>query len=87
MRAAPPGSAAVLGGLVNMARGIGASLGIALVTLALHVTRATAAVKPGSEHAFALLAISSAAAAVIALTAAGPGRDTNGEAGPYDAVS
>ncbi len=37
MRSAPAGSAAVLGGLVNMARGIGTTFGIALVTLALHL--------------------------------------------------
>ena len=37
MRTAGPGSASVLGGLVNMARGIGTTLGIALVTVCLHL--------------------------------------------------
>jgi len=37
MRTGTASGAGVLGGLVNMARGIGTTLGIALVTLALHV--------------------------------------------------
>lgn len=79
MRSAPPGSAATLGGLVNMARGIGTTFGIALVTLVLHVaagrTASSAATGPaaGSRLAFAVLALAAAAAAVLAL--AGPAGD------------
>src|SRR6202035_5356895 len=36
MRSAPEGSAATLGGLINMARAVGTTLGIALVTWVLH---------------------------------------------------
>jgi len=43
MRSAGAASAAVLGGLVNMARGIGTTLGIALVTLAVHTQAGSAA--------------------------------------------
>ena len=79
MRSAAAGSAAVLGGLVNMARGIGTTFGIALMTLTLHLA--------GSSHAdgghadgmlaFAVLAAAAACAAVVAmsirpLSSAGP---------------
>nr|WP_202447072.1 MFS transporter [Streptomyces sp. SID5468] len=37
MQAVPTGSAGTGGGLVNMARGLGTALGVALVTLALHL--------------------------------------------------
>jgi MFS family permease len=63
MRSGAASSAAVLGGLVNMARGIGTTFGIALVTLALHLA--------GTEDghlAFAILAAAAACAAVIAMT-------------------
>ena len=36
MTAIPPGQAAAAGGMVNMARGLGTALGVAVVTLALH---------------------------------------------------
>ena len=36
MAAIPPGQAAAAGGMVNMARGMGTALGVAVVTLALH---------------------------------------------------
>ena len=59
MRSAAASSAAVLGGLVNMARGIGTTFGIALVTLALHLAYSG---HPGAGHidgkvAFAVLAL------------------------------
>ena len=38
MGAIPPGSSGMGGGLVNMGRGLGTSLGVAVVTLTLHVT-------------------------------------------------
>jgi MFS family permease len=66
MRSGSAGSAAVLGGLVSMARGIGTTFGIALVTLGLHLTG------PGRAHAallpFGTLAAAAACAAVLALT-------------------
>ena len=65
MRSGAASSAAVLGGLVNMARGIGTTFGIALVTLALHLS--------GSGHsrgtlAFVILAAAAGCAAAIATT-------------------
>jgi MFS family permease len=63
MRSAAASSAAVLGGLVNMARGIGTTFGIALVTLQLHLA------SPGhTPVAFAILAVAAACAAVIAMS-------------------
>jgi MFS family permease len=78
MRSAAAGSAAVLGGLVNMARGIGTTFGIALVTLALHLAPAGAAGRPDPTPAWAILTAAAVAAAVIAavirpLAAAGQG--------------
>ena len=73
MRSGAASSAAVLGGLVNMARGIGTTFGIALVTLALHLEGAR---HPDGTLAFAILATAAACAALIAMTirplAAGP---------------
>jgi MFS family permease len=74
MRSGQANSAAVLGGLVNMARGIGTTFGIALVTLALHLA--------GHGHsdgtlAFGVLAAAAGCGAVIAIAirplAAAPG--------------
>ena len=79
MRSAAAGSAAVLGGLVNMARGIGTTFGIALVTLALHLAPAGPAGRADPTPALAILTAAAVAAAVIAavirpLAAARPGR-------------
>jgi hypothetical protein len=63
MRSGATSSAAVLGGLVNMARGIGTTFGIAVVTLALHLAGA----KDG-HVTFAILAVAAACAAVLAMT-------------------
>jgi hypothetical protein len=63
MHGAPAASAAVLGGLVSAARGIGTTLGIALVAVALHAA--------GPALALALLAGAAAAAVLVAL-AGGP---------------
>jgi MFS family permease len=65
MRSAAASSAAVLGGLVNMARGIGTTFGIALVTLALHLARPG---HSGGIAAFAVLAVAAGCAAVIAMS-------------------
>lgn len=68
MRTGSASSAGTLGGLVNMARGIGTTLGIALMTLALHAGGSTAGGRHlGGTLAFAMLASACACAAVIAL--------------------
>ncbi len=67
MRSSTAGSAAVLGGLVNMARGIGTTFGIALVTLALHLAPLAADGRPEPGPAITVLAAAAAAAAVFAL--------------------
>jgi MFS family permease len=66
MRTAGPASASVLGGLVNMARGIGTTLGIALVTVCLHLAGAGQGRQPDATAALAVLAAAAAAAALIA---------------------
>lgn len=68
MRTAGPGSASVLGGLVNMARGIGTTLGIALVTVCLHLAGPGQAGRPDATAALAVLAAAAALAALIAAT-------------------
>jgi MFS family permease len=79
------GSAGVLGGLVNMARGIGTALGISAITLALHLSgpvpghQGPAGLDP--RPALAMLAVIAVAAAFTALA----GRGTAGawpEGGP-----
>jgi MFS family permease len=71
MRSAPAASSATLGGLVNMARGLGTTLGVALVTLALHVApggpASTEGRTPGSRLAFGVLAFVGALAVLSAL--------------------
>jgi MFS family permease len=93
MRSAPARSAAVLGGLVNVARGIGTTLGIALVTLALHVSAESATQagpagggRPDPVLALAVLAAAAALASAVALlirplAATAAGRKGEGEAG------
>ena len=71
MCSAGTASAAVLGGLVNMARGIGTTLGIALITLAMHATAGRAAgmaAVHGARLAGVVLAIAGVAATLTALT-------------------
>jgi MFS family permease len=85
MRTGAASSSGTLGGLVNMARGIGTTLGIALVTLALHVGGSAGPGRhPDGTLAFAMLAAAAACAAVIALTIrplpAAPGASAAGEA-------
>ncbi|GLX11695.1 MFS transporter [Microbispora sp. NBRC 16548] len=76
MAAVPERVAATAGGMVNMARGIGTALGIAAVTLALHLA--------GDSHeagARAAPAVLAAVALLAALTASG--RVVRPGAGPY----
>ena len=79
MRSTADSSASLVGGLVSMARGIGTTLGISLMALALHLgTPSSQAGNHGyagpeqARPAFIVLAVAAATAAVIAL--AGRGR-------------
>jgi MFS family permease len=69
MRSTAGSSASLLGGLVSMARGIGTTLGISLMALALHLGDAGPGYAGSTQArpAFIVLAVVSAAAAVIAL--------------------
>ncbi len=66
MRSDAAGSASLLGGLVSMARGIGTTLGISLMALALHAGGYPEAVYVSARLAFVVLA---AVAAAMALSA------------------
>jgi hypothetical protein len=70
MRSTDGSSASLLGGLVNMARGIGTTLGISLMALALHLGGAGHGYAGSTQArpAFIVLAVAAAAAAAIALT-------------------
>jgi hypothetical protein len=72
MRATADSSASLPGGLVNMARGIGTTLGISLIALALHLGSPDKsghgyAESAQARPAFILLTVVSAVAAAIAL--------------------
>jgi len=92
MRSTADSSASLLGGLVSMARGIGTTLGISLMALALHLgSRAdTGAGYAGSTQArpaFIVLAAASAAAAAIALASREQARGQAGRHGEADPSS
>ncbi|WP_055588261.1 MFS transporter [Peterkaempfera griseoplana] len=63
MAATPARSASTGGGLVNMARGLGTALGVALVTLALHLSTGAAG---GGGRAAVVVLLGAAALAVVA---------------------
>jgi len=63
MTAIPPGQAAAAGGMVNMARGLGTALGVAVVTLALHTAARLGRPSAGPAAAMAALAVCALAAA------------------------
>jgi MFS family permease len=63
MTAIPPGQAAAAGGMVNMARGLGTALGVAVVTLALHAATRLGHAAAGSAAAMAALALCALASA------------------------
>jgi hypothetical protein len=78
MRTTADSSASLLGGLVNMARGIGTTLGISLMALALHLGNPDKsghvyAEATQARPAFIVLAVASATAAAIALAGRAPG--------------
>jgi MFS family permease len=68
MAGIPRHLSATAGGMVNMTRGMGTALGIALVTLALH-----AGASGGARAAFAVLAVAAVLATATGLTARAPG--------------
>jgi MFS family permease len=70
MAAIPAGNAATAGGMVNMTRGIGTALGVAVVTLGLHVGRMVSA-QPGAGQTVSMAVL---AAAALAATWAGTSR-------------
>ncbi|MEW2547570.1 MFS transporter [Streptomyces sp. NPDC047002] len=78
MGAIPAGSSGTGGGLVNMTRGLGTALGVALVTLALHA--AGGGVQAGARWAAAVLT-AAATAAIASAAAVGRGRPRSGSAG------
>ncbi len=85
MRTGTASSAGTLGGLVSMARGIGTTFGIALVTLALHVGGHPAGARLDGTLSWVLLATASAGAALIVgtirpLPASSAGADLAGTA-------
>jgi MFS family permease len=63
MTAIPPGQAAAAGGMVNMARGLGTALGVAVVTLALHAAARLGHPSAGPAAAMAALAMCALASA------------------------
>ena len=73
MRSTADSSASLLGGLVSMARGIGTTLGISVMALALHLGEHLGDARRGyagsaqARPAFIVLAAVSAAAAALAL--------------------
>jgi len=65
MRAIPIAASGTGGGLVNMTRGMGTALGVALVTLALHLAPA-GSVAPAARHGVVVLLVASGAALLAA---------------------
>jgi MFS family permease len=87
MRTTPASAASLLGGLVNMARGIGTTLGIALMALALHYSAGHYA-GTGHTHAwpaFVMLAV--VAGIAFGTVLAGRGAQAGGEGDPGGAFS
>ncbi|GAA0370761.1 MFS transporter [Actinoallomurus spadix] len=70
MAAVPARFSGIAGGMVNMTRGVGTALGIALVTLALHAAGRTA---DGARTAIVMMAVT-ALAAIVSAAATGSGR-------------
>ncbi len=73
MAALPAGDAAAAGGMVNMTRGIGTALGVAVVTLGLHAAAGPGA---GQELSMAVLAVVALAATWGGAGSRQPGRGT-----------
>jgi len=73
MAAVPPQQAAAAGGMVSMARGLGTALGVAVVTLTLHVSARLDHVRSGPAAAMAVLAAAALAATWAGRSGAGRG--------------
>jgi MFS family permease len=71
MAAIPAGNAATAGGMVNMTRGIGTALGVAVVTLGLHVARTYFGQAADAGQTLTMVVL---AAVALAATWAGIGR-------------
>jgi MFS family permease len=86
MRSTTDSSASLLGGLVSMARGIGTTLGISLMALALHLGGADRGYAGSTQArpAFIVLAVVSAVAAAIALAGRTSARGQAGRAREAD---
>jgi MFS family permease len=86
MRGTADSSASLLGGLVSMARGIGTTLGISLMALALHLENADRGYAGSTQArpAFIVLAVVSAAAAAIMLAGRAQARGQPGYAREAD---
>ncbi|MDJ0441447.1 MFS transporter [Rhodococcus qingshengii] len=69
MAAIPVRMSGTGGGLVNMARGLGTAIGVALVTLCLHVVGPSEATTAGSRLALAVMVLFAIIAALTGLTA------------------
>ncbi len=74
-RAIPARMSGTGGGMVNMSRGLGTALGVAVVTLSLHLARAPGALA-GARLALALLAVFALIAAVTAFVGRDGGETT-----------
>ncbi|WP_232792314.1 MFS transporter [Actinacidiphila yeochonensis] len=66
MRAFPAASSGMAGGLVNMARGLGTALGVALVTLALHLGASGGTGAAGAERHGVPVLLAAAVAGLLA---------------------
>ena len=85
MRSTADSSASLLGGLVSMARGIGTTLGISLMALALHLGAGHGyAGSTQARPAFIVLAVVAATAAAIALAGRAQERGPAGRPGEAD---
>jgi MFS family permease len=89
MRGTQASSASLLGGLVNMSRGMGTTLGISLMALALHVGthRYAGAAHVSARPAFIVLAAVAGVAAMIAAAGRAQARKGAREADPAGAFS
>jgi len=79
MAALPSRDAATAGGMVNMTRGIGTALGVAVVTLGLHAGRNAGDPHAGPALALAALSLAALAAAWAGLRVGQPGGAQAGE--------
>jgi len=78
MAAVPAKDAATAGGMVNMTRGIGTALGVAVVTLGLHAGALLRS--PDAGRTLAMAAIAAVALLAVALSAAAGSRSAKGPA-------